>query len=327
MLAYVSLVDVSHVKIFNIHPLTTEDILTESTREKFEIYKSYYFICYCAFDQDPNSDTYLQSFNVYILVYADFVLSFHFLPLKSVEHVTRRLENLKNYLQVTPHWINYALLDDITDKFLPLIHSLELEVDSIDDLVLVISQTEQSDMLRRIANARKRVLTLQRLLSAKADVLRILIKRLDGMTISNGKTPVDESYVAMIRDTSLYLGDVQDHVITMVQTLLHVDTTLTRCHSNYLAQISIEITQSSIKANESVTKLTALASILVPLNIITGIWGMNVHVPGQLGSEETYTWFTGLITTMIFIVLCGLAWMYKNGLFTKGANRRKDKLL
>jgi Mg2+ and Co2+ transporter CorA len=105
-------------------------------------------------------------------------------------------------------------LDDITDKFLPLIHSLELEVDSIDDLVLIISQTEQADMLRRIANARKRVLALQRLLSAKSDVLRILIKRLEGMALNaNGGSVglvINDSWIAMIRDTSLYLGDVQD---------------------------------------------------------------------------------------------------------------------
>lgn len=106
----------------------------------------------------------MESFNVYILVYSDFILSFHYHALPSVPHVIRRMENLKSYLQVTPHWINYALLDDITDKFLPVIQSVELEVDSIDDLVLVISQAEQADMLRRIANARKRLMNLTRLL-------------------------------------------------------------------------------------------------------------------------------------------------------------------
>ena len=102
-----------------------------------------------------------------------------------------------------------SLLDDITDKYQPLIHSVEMEVDSIDDLVLVISQSEQSDMLRRIANARKRVMTLQRLLVAKSDVLRVLMKRLDGMATGNSNTHNLE-YIAMLRDIGLYLGDVQD---------------------------------------------------------------------------------------------------------------------
>jgi magnesium transporter len=84
-------------------------------------------------------------------------------------------------------------------------------------------------------------------------------------------------------------------VITMVQTLSHVDTTLTRCHSNYLAQINIEITTSSNQANDIMTKLTAVASILVPLNVITGLWGMNVKVPGMATDDSDYTWFIAIV--------------------------------
>ena len=97
------------------------------------------------------------------------------------------------------------LLDDITDKFVPLIQSVELEVDSIDDLVLVLSGTERSDMLRRVSNARKRVMNLQRLLSAKADVIRVLVKRLEG-----GLGVPSDNLQSTARDTCLYLGDVQD---------------------------------------------------------------------------------------------------------------------
>eukprot|EP00158_Paraphelidium_tribonemae_P006441 Partr_v1_DN27818_c0_g1_i3_m22471 putative CorA family metal ion transporter len=298
--------------IFNIHPLTVEDIITQGTREKFEMYKAYYYICYCAFDQNPDSPTYMESFNVNLLIYSNFVISFHSYPLQTVRNVIRRLDLLKSYLKITTHWINYAILDDITDQYLPLIQSLEMEVDSIDDLVLVISQTEQADMLRRIAHARKRVMTLQRLLVAKSDVLRVLMKRLEGManggptaTTVSDLTPV---YAAMLKDTCLYLGDVQDHVITMVQTLGHIDTTLNRCHSNYLAQINIELTTSSNTANDAVAKLTGLASILVPLNVVTGLWGMNVHVPGQnTGSaDEGYAWFIAICVSMVAIVAGGL---------------------
>jgi magnesium transporter len=56
---------------------------------------------------------------------------------------------LKDYISVTSDWISYALIDDITDAFGPLIQSIEYEVDSIDELVLIIKDAEQSDMLRR----------------------------------------------------------------------------------------------------------------------------------------------------------------------------------
>ena len=315
--------------VFNIHPLTMEDILTGSTREKFEMYKSYYFICYCALDEDPESPTYLDSFNVYILVYSDFILTFHFSPLPCVNRVTRRLDQLKQYLKITPHWINYAILDDITDNYAPLTQSIELEVDAIDDLVLVISQSEQSDMLRRIANARKRVTLLQRLLATKSDVLKVLIKRLEGMAVNglDGNSIPTPSWTAMLKDTCLYLGDVQDHAITMVQTLGHVDQTLNRCHSNYLAQINIEITQTSNKSSASMNKLTAVASIFVPLNIITGLWGMNVTVPGQTTEDPSLGPFVAIsMALLVYMVMTWLLIVKWNFLDRISGRKRRLKL-
>jgi len=67
----------------------------------------------------------------------------------------------------------------------------------------------------------------------------------------------------------------------MTQNLNHYKKILSRTHSNYLAQISIEMTDTNNQKNEVLSKLTVLGTILIPMNLITGIWGMNVHVPGQ----------------------------------------------
>ena len=77
---------------------------------------------------------------------------------------------------------------------MPLLRFIELEVDSIDDLVLILKESEQSDMLRRIGHARKKVMGLLRLLTTKADVLKMVIKR------SGERGGIE---------TTLYLGDIQ----------------------------------------------------------------------------------------------------------------------
>lgn len=89
----------------------------------------------------------------------------------------RRIKQLKDYINVTSDWISYALIDDITDAFGPLIQSIEYEVDSIDELVLILKEAEQSDMLRRIGTCRKKVMGLLRLMGNKADVVKGLAKR------------------------------------------------------------------------------------------------------------------------------------------------------
>ncbi|KAF9979705.1 tRNA (cytosine-5-)-methyltransferase [Modicella reniformis] len=84
----------------------------------------------------------------------------------------------------------------------------------------------------------------------------------------------------------LYLGDILDHVLTMLQSLWSYEKILDRSHSNYLAQISLEINQLSNKTNEVVGTLTFFASLIVPMTFLSGLWGMNVHVPGQPGQED-----------------------------------------
>jgi magnesium transporter len=91
----------------------------------------------------------------------------------------------------------------------------------------------------------------------------------------------------------------------MAQALSHVDTTLTRSHSSYLGQVSIEITIASNRANDIMAKLTAIASIMVPLNVITGLWGMNVTVPGMAADGGGIEWFYGILVAMALIVLIG----------------------
>jgi Mg2+ and Co2+ transporter CorA len=62
-------------QVFGIHPLTTEDILLEETREKIELFRNYYLVCFRSFDQDPYSQTYLEPLNMYIIVFREGTLS------------------------------------------------------------------------------------------------------------------------------------------------------------------------------------------------------------------------------------------------------------
>ncbi|KAL7748624.1 CorA metal ion transporter [Sorochytrium milnesiophthora] len=299
---------------------------SQDTREKVEVFSNYYFICVKSFDQDALSETYLMPFNFYILVFpaSAGVLTVHFHPTIHSHNVLKRIAQLIDAIQLpvlnspasteklptrppsvsrssftlSPAWLAYAILDDITDSYIPQLRTIEQEVDIIDDLVLVLRGREQSDMLRRIGQARKRVMQLLRLLGTKVEVIKSLVKRV-------GVDKIGE-------DTALYMGDIQDHLITMLQNLQYYDKTLARAHSNYLAQISIEITQSSEVMNNVVAKLTIIASVVVPLNLVTGLWGMNVKVPGQDAGSEMYFWC--IVLAMAAFVATLLFWIRRGGL-------------
>jgi magnesium transporter len=56
----------------------------------------------------------------------------------------------------------------------------------------------------------------------------------------------------------------------MTQNLNHYEKILSRSHSNYLAQISIEMTDANNQINDILSKLTALGTVLIPMNLVTG---------------------------------------------------------
>lgn len=63
------------IRAFGIHPLTAEDIMMQEAREKVELFRSYYLVSYRTFEQDTNSENYLEPVNIYFVVFREGVLS------------------------------------------------------------------------------------------------------------------------------------------------------------------------------------------------------------------------------------------------------------
>lgn len=223
-------------KTFGIHPLTAEDIMMQEAREKVELFRNYYFVNYRSFEQDMNNEDFLEPVNMYVIVFREGVLSFHFSMTPHPANVRRRIRQLSDYLILSSDWISYAIIDDITDVFAPLIQAIEDEVDDIDDAVLKLhspgseekpskgtrdsekrseagdAPEHSGDMLRRVGDCRKKVMGLYRLLGNKADVIKGFAKRCN-----------EHWEVAPRSEIGLYLGDIQDHIVTMTGNLSHYE--------------------------------------------------------------------------------------------------------
>ena len=78
-------------------------------------------------------------------------------------------------------------------------------------------------------------------------------------------------------------------VVPLVLILTRRRRLLSRAHSNYLAQINIRMNERQEQTADVLGKLTVLGTIVLPMNIITGMWGMNVLVPGQ--DVQNLFWF------------------------------------
>jgi magnesium transporter len=98
-------------RAFSIHPLTAEDIMTQEAREKVELFKQYYFVCFRTFYQvDKSSDRFLEPVNLYMVVYRDGVLSFSFTDHPHAANVRKRIGKLRDYVSLSSDWICYAMM-------------------------------------------------------------------------------------------------------------------------------------------------------------------------------------------------------------------------
>lgn len=281
-------------RAFGIHRLTTEDIITQEAREKVELFNQYYFVCFRSFFQmDTNSEDYMKPVNVYMVVFREGIITITYTPSPHAANVRKRIGKLRDYMALTADWICYAMIDNIVDTFGPPIHAIESEADTIEDQVFVARTEDLTPLLRQIGQCRKKVMSLMRLLGGKADVIKGFSKRCN---TDYSVTPRGE--------IGLYLGDIQDHVVTMTSNLGHFEKMLSRSHSNYLAQLNVSGIAQGNKTNEVLSKITLAATILVPLNLISGVFGMNVPVPGK--NSTGLGWFFGIIGVIFAIVAVSL---------------------
>lgn len=280
-------------RAFGIHRLTTEDIITQEAREKVELFPQYYFVCFRSFQMDKGSENFMDPVNVYMVVFREGILTFTYKSSPHAANVRKRIGKLRDYMALTADWICYAMIDDIVDNFGPVIHSIEIETDTIEDQVFVARNDDLAPLLRQVGECRKKVMSLMRLLGGKADVIKGFAKR------------CNESYVMTPRgEIGLYLGDIQDHVVTMMSNLGHFENLLSRSHSNYLAQLSVDQIAQGTRANEVLSKITFLGTILVPLNLVCGLFGMNVPVPGR--DSHGLVWFFGIVGVIAAMVITAL---------------------
>jgi magnesium transporter len=280
-------------KAFRVHPLTVEDIETQEAREKVELFHQYYFVTFRTFIMDKSDDDFLDPINLYVVVFRDGLLTFSYSEQPHCRNVRRRISKMSDYLSLGSDWVCYALIDDIVDSFGPVIREAEQESEDIEDQVFIAREDDYAALLKQIGVSRKRVLNMMRLLGGKADVIKGFAKR------------CNEQFSAAPRaDIGLYLGDIQDHVVTMMSNLGHVEKMLSRSHGNYLAQLNVDNLMRGNHTNNVLSKITLVATILVPLNLICGLFGMNVPVPGR--ESGSLGWFFGILGVIAAIVVVSL---------------------
>jgi magnesium transporter len=235
---------------YGFHSLVLEDILHTGQRPKFEDLDSYIFIVLMMLRFDEESQT-VVSEQVSMVLGTNYVISFQENVGDVFEQIRERIRNAKGKVRkMGSDYLMYALLDAIVDSYFLIMEKLGDKIESMEDK-LISDPTEKT--LKQIHNLKREMVHLRK----SVWPLRELI---------NG---FERSESNLIRETTgVYLRDVYDHTIQVIDTVESFRDMVSGMLDIYLSSISNRM-------NAVMKVLTIIATIFIPLTFVAGIYGMN----------------------------------------------------
>ncbi|KAJ3987781.1 hypothetical protein F5890DRAFT_679574 [Lentinula detonsa] len=147
--------------------------------------------------------------------------------------------------------------------------------------------------LRRMARTRRLVTSLTRLLATKSEVVAQIRKRL--LTgLGNGNAGNSED-----AEVAMYMGDVQDHILSLQHSLAHYERMLSQSHPTYLQQLRTHVSLTKSGADKALVYLTTVSMAVLCLQTVIGMFSQNVTVPASPNSFHVF----GIIVSVECVVL------------------------
>jgi magnesium transporter len=248
---------------FDIHPLTLEDIVNTQQRPKMEEYESYlYFVLkMLLYDDDSRG---IQAEQVSLVLGKNYVISFQEKEGDIFEPIRQRIRSGKGKIRkMGPDYLAYALIDAVVDHYFVI---LERSGEVIEELEEKVVTDPRPETIHDINRLKRDTIQLRRSVWPLREVISAL---------ERGESPVIQ------KSTRVYLRDVYDHTIQVIDTVETYRDMISGMHDTYLSSISNRM-------NEVMKVLTIIATIFIPLTFIAGIYGMNFQHMPELGWRWSY---------------------------------------
>jgi magnesium transporter len=260
-------------KHFNLHPLILEDIVNTGQRPKIEDFESYIFIVLkmLYFDGKENETEIEQ---VSLIVGKNFVISFQERVGDVFNPIRERLRKSKGRIRKAgADYLTYALIDAIVDSYFTILEKIGEKIEILEDAVV---KNPTSESLQTIHNLKREMIFLRKSVWPLREMISNLTK---------GESSLIEEA------TKIYLRDVYDHTIQVIDTTETYRDMLSGMHDTYLSGISNRM-------NEIMKVLTIFASIFIPLTFVAGIYGMNFQFMPELGWRWGYFAILGIMAVV-----------------------------
>jgi len=262
---------------FGLHPLVLEDILNTDQRPKLEVYGDYiYIVLKMLYDGGLNRP--IEAEQVSLILGSNFVISFQEGKEGDVfDPVRERIRSGKGFIRKTgPDYLVYSLIDTIVDNYFLILERMGEKVELLEKELLAHPTTGTLQEIQKFKNG---MTFVRRVVWPLREVVSGLGRK---------ESPL------IHETTEIYLRDVYDHIVQIMDTVEVYREMLSGMLDIYLSSVSNRL-------NSVMKVLTIIATIFMPLTFIAGIYGMNFKYMPELG------WRWGYPAVWLVVVIIGIS--------------------
>lgn len=256
-------------EVFRFHDLAVEDALSEVHHPKIEVYDGFlYLILHGIASGGVKTERGFDTHDVDFFLGPNYLVTVHHAASRSILEEREACLRHQSILGEGPAGVLHRVLDRMVDHYRPEIDRLE---ERLEELEAVVFEHPLENPLRQILHLKTDVGTLRRVVLPQRDAMSRLARR----------------EFAEIPDSMTFrFRDLYDGLVRLTDESMMFQDRVTSLVDAYLS------TQSN-RLNQVMKVLTVIATIFMPLTVLTGVYGMNVMLPQMPGGPESQFWWIG----------------------------------
>lgn len=273
-------------RLFNLLPLTLEDMGPSEERSKIESYQYYIFLVLHAVVFDEKKGL-LATPEVDFAFGHSFLVSTHYVALPNIFDSRKWEYTVEEVLSQGCDFLLYVLTDRLVDSYFPELDKMDDAIDELQDSVI----TNPTDaVLARIFEMKKNAFSLRKVTFPQLEVFTRITTRNGGI--------VSENHL-------IYFRDVHDHLYQVYEVVDSYRDLMSGALDAYLSTVSNRL-------NDVMKRLTTVATIFLPITAISSILGMNVGFMPQVSWDPGY-FFWLIIAFLTIVTAAQIAYFRRKG--------------
>jgi magnesium transporter len=259
--------------VFAFHELAVEDALAKRHHPKVESYEGFlYLILHEVVPYERSHEPHTQDIDFFLG--RNLLVTVHTGPSPAIAQQQSLCRKHHGMLAEGPVALLHRIVDDMVDGYRPSVDILEARLEAIEKTVF---EDPRVNPLKRILDLKADVAALRRVVVPERDAVARLARR---------------EFPEVPEQIAYRFRDVYDHLVRVTEEVAIFQDRGTGLLDAYLS------TQSN-RMNQVMKVLTLIATIFMPLTVLTGLYGMNVelpHLPG--GGEAQFWWILGFMVLL-----------------------------